>query len=210
MNQRDAQKLGTRRSLSAAAIRLFTQRGYDATRAGDIAAEVGVSERTFFLHFPTKDRSVFPDHLERVEALRALLAAAPGDADPFDTVAEQVRLGILATVDSPVRAQRYRLINEVTALRHRDVINDLDYEAVFAQFFTDRWAGPPLSTSHLSTSTLPIHFRAHALAATALSTARAALTTWASDATFDPAASTAAALSELRPWPNPRKDSGRS
>lgn len=204
MNQRDAQKLTTRRALSAAAIRLFSERGYDATRAGDIAAAVGVSERTFFLHFPTKDRSVFPDHLERVAALRALLDATPADRDPFDAVIEQVRVGILTTVDSPVRAQRYRLINEVEALRHRDVINDLDYEAVFAEFLADRWPAPDRSTP-----VLPGDFRARVLAATALATARAALTTWAGDGSFDPAAAATATLSELRPWPNPRKEPGR-
>ncbi|NLA36750.1 MAG: TetR family transcriptional regulator [Actinobacteria bacterium] len=205
MNQRDAQKLATRRSLSAAAIRLFSERGYDETRAGDIAAAVGVSERTFFLHFPTKDRSVFPDHLERVEALARSLDDTPPDADAFETLVAQVRLGIRSTVDSPVRAQRYRLINDVVALRHRDVINDLDYEAVFTEFLAQRWPA-----SDFSSSSLPIHFRARVLAAAALSTARAALTTWAGDATFDPAASMAEALSDLRPWPTIEKDPGRT
>ena len=48
------QKAETRGRLREAALSLFATRGYDATSASDIAALAGVSDRTFFLHFPTK------------------------------------------------------------------------------------------------------------------------------------------------------------
>ena len=35
-------------------MRLFTERGYEATRIADIIEAVGVSEATFFNYFPTK------------------------------------------------------------------------------------------------------------------------------------------------------------
>ena len=48
------QKARTRSRLRMAALNLFASKGYDATSASEIAALAGVSDRTFFLHFPTK------------------------------------------------------------------------------------------------------------------------------------------------------------
>ena len=44
----------TRERLLTAALELFAERGYDATTAGEIAARAGVTEMTFFRHFPSK------------------------------------------------------------------------------------------------------------------------------------------------------------
>jgi AcrR family transcriptional regulator len=38
-----------------AATRLFGERGYDATRAAQVASMAGVTERTLFRYFPTKN-----------------------------------------------------------------------------------------------------------------------------------------------------------
>jgi AcrR family transcriptional regulator len=45
----------TRDGLVAAARAVFEERGYDATRMGDIAAAAGVSHGTVYTWFPTKD-----------------------------------------------------------------------------------------------------------------------------------------------------------
>jgi AcrR family transcriptional regulator len=48
-----------RARLMAAALDLFTERGFDATTAGDIADRAGVTERTFFRHFADKREVLF-------------------------------------------------------------------------------------------------------------------------------------------------------
>ena len=45
----------TRERLLAVALDLFAARGYHATTAAQIAAAAGVSEMTFFRHFPAKE-----------------------------------------------------------------------------------------------------------------------------------------------------------
>lgn len=47
-------KAETRSRLLAAALELTATKGFEATTAGEIAARAGVSEMTFFRHFPTK------------------------------------------------------------------------------------------------------------------------------------------------------------
>jgi AcrR family transcriptional regulator len=61
-----------RRRLSQAALELFGERGYEATTTAEIAARAGVTERTFFRHFPDKREALFDGE----EAFRAALSDA--------------------------------------------------------------------------------------------------------------------------------------
>ncbi|WP_157987388.1 TetR/AcrR family transcriptional regulator [Jiangella endophytica] len=48
--------LATRGEIVEAGLRLFDERGYDAVTMEQIASAAGVSRRTLYRHFPTKDR----------------------------------------------------------------------------------------------------------------------------------------------------------
>ncbi len=75
-----------RRRLQQAALELFRERGYDATTTAEIAARAGVTERTFFRHFPDK-REVLFDGEERFRAALADgVAAAPGALEPMEAL----------------------------------------------------------------------------------------------------------------------------
>jgi AcrR family transcriptional regulator len=52
---RERKKLRTRRDLSETALRLFTERGYDATTLDDLCDAVEVSKRTFFRNYRSKE-----------------------------------------------------------------------------------------------------------------------------------------------------------
>ena len=80
--QRDRQKAVTREALRRAALRLFAERGFRETTADDIAAAVGVSRRTFFLHFTSKDEVLLGHIADQLDLLVLELTAAPAELDP--------------------------------------------------------------------------------------------------------------------------------
>jgi AcrR family transcriptional regulator len=75
-----------RERLQAAALILFQRQGYEATTAMQIAAEAGVTERTFFRYFPDK-REVLFDGEERVRVvLLSAISSAPVTLGPLDAL----------------------------------------------------------------------------------------------------------------------------
>jgi AcrR family transcriptional regulator len=58
-SRRQAHKLQTQRALQEAALELFAAIGYDNTTTDEIADRAGVSPRTFFRYFPTKESVLF-------------------------------------------------------------------------------------------------------------------------------------------------------
>jgi len=172
MNQRDAQRLQTRRLLAEHAVRLFRDRGFDETRVDDIAEAAGVNPRTFFLHFATKSAAAFPDHHERVAAFAHRLGSAGAQPNPLQHLC--CVLSTWLTDDSPTRRIRYQLLATIDALRDEDERGDRDYQAVMVAYLTDAWG-----------DTVEARVRANAVANTMLGVARAALVGWG-DVDLDP------------------------
>jgi AcrR family transcriptional regulator len=66
-----------RKRLQWAALELFRERGYEETTAAEIAAKSGVTERTFFRHFPDKREVLFDGDVAFSEAMTAAVRNAP-------------------------------------------------------------------------------------------------------------------------------------
>ncbi|MDQ2756642.1 MAG: TetR/AcrR family transcriptional regulator [Actinomycetota bacterium] len=65
------------------------QQGYDETKVEQIAREAGLSQRTFFRHFPTKDAVVLDDGFD--PAIAAAVATAPTGLPPLRRVCKGLR-----------------------------------------------------------------------------------------------------------------------
>lgn len=113
------------------AIRLFAEAGYEATTVDEIASAAGISRRTFFRQFGSKEDVVFADHRAMLEQASTYLASS--DADPWMAVceaAEQVFDRFLEHREMSVR--RYRVVNAVEALRDHEIVTVYRYERLFA------------------------------------------------------------------------------
>jgi AcrR family transcriptional regulator len=76
---REHKKQETRNALSWAAVRLAVERGFDNVLVEDIAAEAGVSPRTFNNYFASKAEAISARHLDRARMAADVLAARPAD-----------------------------------------------------------------------------------------------------------------------------------
>ena len=83
---RAEQKTRTRRALAQAARELIGEQGYRDTTVEQIAERVGVSARTFFRHFPTKEAALFAKVEEMAEVLTGILGDRPADEAPLASV----------------------------------------------------------------------------------------------------------------------------
>ena len=84
---RAEQKLATEIALRRATVQLMSERGYDATSTDDIARAAGVSPRTFFNYFPSKESALLlPEHV-LPDLVRDALRRRPAGEDAVVSLA---------------------------------------------------------------------------------------------------------------------------
>src|SRR5690348_7500035 len=82
----------TREALRRAALVRFIAQGVEETSAEQIAADAGVSLRTFYRHFESKQDLLFADYDAGLQWFRAALA----DRSPDESIIESVQSAIMA------------------------------------------------------------------------------------------------------------------
>lgn len=111
-----------RARLQQAAVELFQERGYDRTTAAEIAARAGVTERTFFRHFPDKREVLFTGQAVLADALTAAIADAPAGLGPLDVLFRAFRAVTQLLEDNrPFSAPRQKVISATPALHEREL-----------------------------------------------------------------------------------------
>jgi len=78
---RERKRQQTRQALISAAMRLFEEKGYDETTVAEIAVAAGVSTKTFFNYFASKDEVLFPHLSGRIDgAVGVIEQRKPGES----------------------------------------------------------------------------------------------------------------------------------
>lgn len=93
---RERKRLATRNAIQRAVLTLALERGFDGVTVEEISHAAGVSPRTFFNYFPTKEAAVIGDvpEMPDEEAIERFVAA--GSEQPM---LEGIRDLLLSTVD---------------------------------------------------------------------------------------------------------------
>ncbi|QBI56392.1 TetR/AcrR family transcriptional regulator [Streptomonospora litoralis] len=148
-----------RGAVVAAAVRLFTEAGYEATTMDDIAAAAGISRRSLFRRFGSKDDVLFAEHDDLFDTVQRFLDAAPDD-EPVATVRSAARMVFQEYVRSPeITLPRFRLVRAVPRLRDREIAMTARYQAAFSRFLCrGETAGPRALTGEaLAASVIAAH-----------------------------------------------------
>ncbi|GAA0570957.1 MULTISPECIES: TetR/AcrR family transcriptional regulator [Streptomyces] len=152
----------------ATALRLFTEQGYDETTIAQVAREAGVSQRTLFRYFGTKEDLLGGSRDRFGQILADTISEQPADAGAW----EALRAGlaaVLALHDSREQAlERFRLLHNTASLRAGWLEKQLRFQENLL----------PLIEPRMDAATGNEGAKARAVIATALACLDAALTTW--------------------------------
>jgi AcrR family transcriptional regulator len=125
------------RDVVLAAVRLFTEDGFESTTMEGIATAAGMSRRSLFRRFGSKEDILFAEHDELFATVVAYLEASPDE--PLDAVCSAARLVLQGYLRDPeVTVPRYRLVRAHPRLRDREVAMTARYQSAFSRFLADR------------------------------------------------------------------------
>lgn len=152
-----------RHRLQQAALELFRERGYDGTTAAEIAARAGVTERTFFRHFPDKREVLFDGEA----ALRAILVTGVANA-PDRLAPLQILFAAFQAVEQmlednrPFSEPRREVIAAVPALRERELAKVAALNSALASALRQRGVDGRLATLAVQTGMVAFSHAANA------------------------------------------------
>jgi AcrR family transcriptional regulator len=124
---RARKKAKTRSAIQESALRLFREKGYEATTVDEIAEAAEVSPSTFFRYFPTKEDVVMydeldpvifkafaeqPAHLSTIAALRATMREVFERATPEEIAKQDERAALIFAVPEV----RMRMLDELMSV----------------------------------------------------------------------------------------------
>ncbi|MFE3292719.1 TetR family transcriptional regulator [Rhodococcus sp. NPDC059234] len=115
------------------ALRLFSEKGYEATSVDEIAEAAGISRRTFFRQFRAKEDVVFADHEILLEQAAVFLAAE--HEDPWAAVCDAAMIVFERFSHwRDMASRRYAVVHGVPALRDREIVAGFRYERLFVEY----------------------------------------------------------------------------
>ena len=126
---RERKKRETRRAINGAALDLVEEKGFGAVTTEEIAARAGVSARTFFNYFPSKETAVIGTTADELEAYAAQLEEVRDGESSIDAL-RRILAGMLApaSIDRGLRVRRRRILLGEPALAPALVGNNIRIE----------------------------------------------------------------------------------
>ncbi|MGH9086922.1 MAG: TetR family transcriptional regulator [Acidimicrobiales bacterium] len=136
--RRERKKAATRRALQRAALALAVEHGVAHVTVEAISDEVGVSPRTFFNYFTSKEEALVGDPPAWDERLRAALVVAPAGSPVLAVVrAVAAEVAQEAAEHRDELAQRKQLVRDCPVLAPRMMAVYAAREQAFAQAIAD-------------------------------------------------------------------------
>ncbi|MEN4477872.1 mycofactocin system transcriptional regulator [Mycolicibacterium cosmeticum] len=134
----------TQGHISGVALELFATRGFDDVSVDDVAAAAGISRRTLFRYFSSKNAIPWADFDAHLQDLRDVLNAVPEDV-PLDAALRSALLTFndFGSEEMPQHRQRMRVILETDALQAYSMTMYAGWREVIAAFVARRLGRKP-------------------------------------------------------------------
>ena len=138
---RERKRNETLRRITDAGMCLFIEQGIDATTVDEIAAAAGISRRTFFHYFPSKDDIL----LSLQQGMGGMIAERVRLGDGSVSPLELIRTAVIATcaevpADDMVKIDR--LMKASPAVQARKQASYVEHERTLLAALRDRWPDP--------------------------------------------------------------------
>src|SRR5919199_4245061 len=134
----------SRDEVQRVALALFAEQGFEETTLDDVAAAVGVSRRTLFRYYPSKNDMVWGDFDWVLLRLRDLLARTDPAAPLMEALAEAaVASNRYEPGDLPELRIRMTLITTVPSLQAHSMLRYAEWRDVVAEFAAQRLGAAP-------------------------------------------------------------------
>jgi AcrR family transcriptional regulator len=137
---RERKRRETLQRIAEVGLEFFVAKGYEATTLDEIAAAAGISRRTFFHYFKSKDDILLTYISSRDHELKALVLENSFAGAPLDIA----RNSLMQFVSRPQESQMImaaRLIRANEALRTRSHGRFLEFERVIYSGLCELWPG---------------------------------------------------------------------
>lgn len=164
----DRQREAVREEITQTALDLFLRQGFDATTIDQILERVGVSRRSFFRYFGTKEDVVLGDLVSRGASIAEALSRRPPEEDPWDAIrAAFHEADEISAFGKQQTLALGRMLFDTPSLLARHLEKRLRWQEMFV----------PLIAERLPAEGDP-DLQAHAIVASALSCLDAASRAW--------------------------------
>lgn len=138
---RERKRRETEQRIREAGIRLFSQKGYDATTLDDVAAAADISRRTFFYYFKSKDDILLSLRASADEGIAPAMRKVPPGKRPLEAARDA-----LAKVCARYRSDELlvvdRLMRASEAVQARKQSFYIEREKVLLAALRERWPEP--------------------------------------------------------------------
>jgi len=135
---RARKKRETLQRITDAGIGLFVEKGFDATTIGEIAAAAGISRRSFFHYFTSKDEILISLQSGMGDMIAAAIRAAEPEARPLDAVRDAV-IEVCGTVPADEMVEIDRLMRSNPLVQARKQASYVEQERTLLQALRERW-----------------------------------------------------------------------
>jgi AcrR family transcriptional regulator len=137
----------SRGRLAQAAMALYAEQGFDQTTTAEIARHAGLTERSFFRHFPDKREVLFYGMDSVRELVVGAITDAPSSAGPMEAVGVALQAVAAMVQETPEFArERYSIVSANAELRERELVKFAEFATAMRAALRDRGVPEPAAS----------------------------------------------------------------